>query len=114
MSRTDVHVPLVVKMFDPGWRDYFREAHDHRDGVCDLAEFLAAKQWVPTRCQIELAYADRNLCCGCRICTGHHGRKNGRRQQRTALRAALRDAAKTSPADREDLDIAPLRRILAW
>lgn len=107
MSRTDVHAPPRVKIFDPGWRAYFREHHDHRDGICDLAEFVAAKRWVDTRCQIWLAYADRNIFCGCRICTGHHWRKASHRQQRTALRAALRGVVKTSPADREGIDIPP-------
>ncbi len=33
MSRTDLHMPYQVKMFDPGWGAYFREHHDHRDGI---------------------------------------------------------------------------------
>lgn len=114
MSRTDVHTPYWVKMRDPGWRANFQEHHDHRDGVCDLADFLAAAHWTRTRCRIELALVDGNVHCGCRLCTGQAGRKHGRRQQRTALRAALRAAVKAHADDRDALDIAPPRRIDAW
>jgi hypothetical protein len=115
MSRTDVHAPWWVKERDPLWRDHFVEHHDHSTSVCDLAAYLAAgNTWTSTTCYITWTPRRRNIGCGCRMCTGQHGRKLGRRQQRTAWRAMSRDAVKTSPADRDGLDIAPPGRFTAW
>lgn len=38
MSRTDKHRPVAVQLADPENKGFAEEFHDHRKGVCDLAE----------------------------------------------------------------------------
>lgn len=54
---------------------------------CDLAEFLTANGWVTTHCRLRHV-GHRNIGCGCDLCTGQHGRKLARRQERVQWRAA--------------------------
>lgn len=114
MSRTDVHTPHWVKLLDPGWRRNFTESHDHRTGVCDLAEFLASREWIRTNCSIDLAVIDGNVHCGCRLCTGQTGRKRARRRERAELLAQLRAAAKTTRDDRDTIDIPRPGPVREW
>ena len=90
MSRTDVHAPYRVKMKDPGWRALFVEEHDHSQGECDLAKFLAAKYWIGTQCSMNFLWDGHNIHCGCGMCTNHIGRQLGRRRERHQTRQALR------------------------
>lgn len=89
MSRTDVHMPYLAKAKDPAWRHAFREHHNHRDGICDLAEFIAADSWVQARCFIDFALIGRNIHCGCRECTGRDDRRVERRRDRHSWRRNL-------------------------
>lgn len=85
MSRTDVHRPPWVQARDPYLRHEYRDEHDHSTGVCDLAVFLDAHVWIKTRCYRDYA-GHRNPYCGCRLCTGHTGRKRANRKDRHAWR----------------------------
>ncbi len=101
MSRTYVHAPHWVKVRHPQWRAYFREAHRHDTGPCDLDRFDPRAMWSATSCHIDLAPGGRNICCGCRMCTGQLWRKVCHRRIRTVARSRLREAVKT----RSDVDI---------
>jgi hypothetical protein len=102
MSRTYVHMPYWVKTLSPHWRNYFREAHRHDGGPCDIDRFDPAAPWSATRCHIDLVSAGRNICCGCHMCTGHHGRRAAHRAERVRWRATARRAVKTVPGDDPD------------
>jgi hypothetical protein len=107
MSRTDVHTPLWVKELQPEWRHFFREDHDHRTGRCDLDEYRAAgRTWVRTSCSISLARCDRNICCGCLLCTGRDEQRADRRRSRHEARLVCHDLRRLhsghSPTDEED------------
>ncbi len=113
MSRTDVHTPFRVKVLDPEWRPFFRESHRHETGPCDLHQF-DPMDWPATRCHIDWVASNRNIHCGCRLCTGQAGRRLGRRRDRTRLRAELRDLVKSDRAGRDDADVVTPRRNTAW
>lgn len=100
MSRTDVHTPHWVKARQPEWRRYFREQHDHSRGVCDLAEHLAAKEWTRTSCTVGLAWSDRNICCGCAMCTSQVWRRQELRRVRHETQRICRDLQKDSSSER--------------
>jgi hypothetical protein len=70
MSRTDVHRPWPVQVADPHNR-----------------HLLYRYQAWPDRTALT---AFRNLCCGCRLCTGHHERRRERRRQRHQARREIR------------------------
>lgn len=98
MSRTYVHRPIWVMERDPRVRHWFSDFHDHSDGTCDLHVYLAANDWVRTRCYRQPWTQAPNLC-GCRLCTGQGGRKRSRRRQRARAKRALRETAKYNSAD---------------
>lgn len=104
MSRTFVHLPHWVKTRAPEWRRYFTEDHRHGHGPCDLDRFDPRAPWSATRCHLDIALADRNFTCGCRLCTGHHERAAARRAVRAAGRRFARQVVKTPPAGRDVLD----------
>lgn len=125
MSRTDNHAPPWVKDRDPYRRREFRPEHDHwysetyydRDGrrwvatkrltvPCDLDVFMTSKGSVWTRCRMVYA-GSRNIYCGCRMCTGHDGRRLARKQERVAWRRYRANVLAIT--DRSDVDIPPLR-----
>lgn len=95
MSNTHAHVPWWVRLADPSATV---EAHDHRDGVCDLVsaeEFFAdvkagrRAMWEPGRCRLEVVWWKTGPSCGCRMCTDQVGRKLARRSERYATRRLL-------------------------
>ena len=92
MSRTDVHRPWPVLVGDPHERHRFYR--------------FATWPW-----QMDLVPV-KNLC-GCRMCTGHHWRKQANRRNRADGRAALRSARYTPANDRDTIDI-PTPRAAAW
>ncbi len=94
MSRTHVHLPYRVKVRHAAWRGHFTERHDHSTGPCDLGRFDPA-DWQATRCHIDLLYRGRNVCCGCRLCTGHDDRRVERRRDRHGARRQVREALKS-------------------
>lgn len=108
MSRTDVHRPIHVQQLDPTLRRWFADFHDHSTGPCDLDEFLAATGWTRTRCYRQPWAQSPNLC-GCPMCTGQHGRKTARRQERTRWRAARQRALAEHRGGHHDIHIAPIR-----
>lgn len=69
MSRTDVHRPYRVQVADPYARKHFYlfQSWPHRHELWPL----------------------RNTC-GCRLCTGHHGRRAERRRERHQGKAEIR------------------------
>lgn len=91
VSRTDVHRPGWVKEQDPTLRHLFAEDHNHTNGGCDLAARQAEPllPWGATSCHMRYV-GWRNIYCGCRLCTGHHWRK----QQHSRERAASRQDAR--------------------
>lgn len=113
MSRTFVHLPYWVKTRAPEWRRHFTEDHRHETGPCDIDRFDPRAPWSSTRCHIDLALSDRNIHCGCPMCTGRHGRRTARRAQRAQWRAFARDAVKTPPAGRDELD-PPTNTRISW
>lgn len=94
MSRTDVHAPDWVKQRDPGWRAHYRAGHDHSHGPCDLHFYDGRALWAATNCHLYLVSSDRNIHCGCRLCTGHDDRRADRRHDRHEARRRLREARK--------------------
>ena len=97
MARTDAHRPLYVLEVDEPQR--FKEHHDHRDGVCDLAP----GNWGPGHCY--LIYRARRNLCGCSMCTGRDDRRRERRWERHTFKQLLSDALKLD--NWEDLDVWP-------
>lgn len=90
MSRTDVHRPWTIQINDP----------TNRHLVYEYAMYPGQP--------VEMGRTSfRNLGCGCRLCTDHHGRRLKRRQERVAWRR-LRAVLLATP-DREDVDVPPLR-----
>ena len=91
MSRTFVHAPAWVKERDPRWRNHFQTVHDHDDGICDLAAYLAHDGYrVRGRmCHVALCWRGRQIHCGCAMCTGAWTRRWGRRRSRQQARLAL-------------------------
>jgi len=88
MAHTDVHRPWPVQVADPTNRHLIRRYGTWRG---------------------EPQYTShRNLSCGCRLCTGHYGRRQARRQERVQWRT-VRQAIL---ADHE-LDVPQIRR-KAW
>lgn len=70
MSRTDVHRPWRVQVADP---------HNRHLLYCH-----PAWPWL-------VAYTSfRNLCCGCRLCTGYYWRKQQHGRERAAWRQDAR------------------------
>ncbi len=94
MSRTHVHVPHRVKQFHDVWRDHFTERHDHSTGPCDLDRYDPQAPWSTTSCHIDLVFRGRNICCGCRECTGHLPRRVERRRDRHEANRQAREAMK--------------------
>jgi len=48
MSHTDKTRPEWVQFRDPLNRQFMKEVHDHRDGACDLDDWLQSRcEWVP-------------------------------------------------------------------
>ena len=94
MSRTDKHRPMWVQERDPLLRHEFREDHDHRAGVCDMAYRLAHPhaRWADTSCHLN--FCGSRQVCGCRACTAHSGRKRERRRARAVRRGLCRELAK--------------------
>ncbi len=98
-------------------RAHFREFHDHRDGVCDLQEFLAAWLaggfWRRTRCSVQWWGRDQRICA-CEMCSMRSARKRARRQDRHTTRRELHQAAAQYAADDLDEDLPTARRADAW
>lgn len=99
MARTDKTAPTWVKAhYDPR---FLEEAHDHRNGVCDLpprpsAPDEAAIRWRgPGSCRwtLSLAYWHSPVArCGCDMCDGTNSEGSRRRRDRRAARRYTRDA----------------------
>lgn len=87
MSRTDVHRPLHLQLSDP---------HNRH-----LVYRYPAWPW-----QTALA-SFRNLCCGCKRCTGQAGRKQERRRDRTWWRKHRQQILSTTAGDRDIIDLSP-------
>ncbi|WP_454296557.1 hypothetical protein [Salana multivorans] len=91
MSRTDAHVPFFVRVSRGDVS--FIEAHDHRDGVCDLPAPLSSDAWIYGSgcCHWEWHY-DGHGICPCWMC--HCGAENRteRRRDRQRARRELRVA----------------------
>ncbi len=117
MSHTDIHRPLHVLYQDPSMRAHFRESHDHRDGSCDLPEFLDA--WLPagfwrrTRCSVRWWGQDQRICA-CRRCSQYDAHRRMRRQDRYYIRRDLRTAVAQAAAGELDEDLPLARRPNAW
>lgn len=117
MSHTDIHRPAHVLYQDPSMRAHFRERHDHRDGVCDLQQFLDT--WLPggyaarTRCSVQWWGRDQRICA-CAMCSMRAARKRARRQERADARRQLRQAAVQYAAEDLDEDLPAPRRTEAW
>lgn len=95
MSRTDVHRPWRVQVSDPHNR-----------------HLLYRYQAWPWQTDVT---SWRNIGCGCAMCTGRHGRRLARRQERTAWRATARSLTAAARAgERDDLDVPPPGRGGAW
>lgn len=110
MSRTDIHRPYWVQMNDPTVRHWFRDWHDHINGICDLEEFLAPRgslgPYPKHYCYRQQGWSPR--MCGCHLCTWASGRKLQRRQERVLWRTIRQDLLKAAPEDFEDIDVPPL------
>jgi hypothetical protein len=64
MSHTDKTRPAWVQVRDPRNRWAMQEEHDHRDGVCDFAEWLKAKDHPWTHrfnCYLDYSYYGINV-----------------------------------------------------
>jgi hypothetical protein len=104
MSRTDVHAPAWVKDRDPAWRREYREEHDHDNGVCNLAAWVADRN-TPYAGTCHLTYVGgRNIYCGCSMCTGQIGRKFSRRRERARWLIVRQRLLAAAPGDRGDVD----------
>lgn len=88
MSRTDVHRPWLIQLADPYNRHLV-----YRYAMWPVGEMALTSY--------------RNLGCGCRMCTGHHGRKLARSQERVAWRSIR--AQLLAAVDRADADVPPLK-----
>lgn len=102
-----------MKERDPLWRTHYAEDHNHawhsvghekaytEDGHtiwktiwkkvehCDLDQYLAARGWIRTACQIRLVRNGRNIDCGCQLCTGQAWRRLGNRIERHRTKQLL-------------------------
>lgn len=102
MSKTRKTAPFFVLERAPGWRHDFTEIHDHTDGICDLAAYLAGEApGGPEHCY-RTPNGIRHLC-GCEGCTGRYWRRYRHRRARTGWRAELVRARQI--VDRGDLDV---------
>lgn len=117
MSRTDMHRPALVKEHDPCLRRYIRVHHDHWDEQrhpCEHVPACVPGKWEqhPTHTvrRTVACTADQqggqchrwiinggNPYCGCRMCTGHWGRRltrrRGRHDEQRLCRALAKDRA---------------------
>ncbi len=82
MSRTNKTDPFWVKS-----NRYGRERHEHRDGVCDIAE--GNQHW--DSCNKEIPWGHPMGICGCSVCGAKEWRKIESRKVRHAGKRAARD-----------------------
>ena len=89
MSRTDVHRPWSVQVQDPYNRHRLRRWHS----------------WATDP---EVSYLPLYGACGCNMCTGRLWHRQSQRQVRVLWRNTRQELLKTTPEDREDMDVPPL------
>lgn len=96
---------------DPTVRHWFKDEHNHEDGICDLEEWLSAPVVYSPKvhCYRNISRTSPNLC-GCKMCTGQLGRKWSRRMERAAWRSIKQDLLKTLSEDLEDIDVPPIHK----
>jgi hypothetical protein len=97
MSRTDKTKPFWVKLAHGDLQVI--QAHDHRDGRCDLPADVDAHWWARGRvCNYEFHFTGTMTCC-CPMChareypdrTERQRRRRERRRDRSRLRRESRD-----------------------
>jgi len=92
MSRTDAHVPLLIRIRRGDIRH--EAVHDHADGLCDL---VPRSEAVPyhrgARCYWTWCFDGRHFC-PCEMCHGGEGKRRERRAARQRARCELREATR--------------------
>lgn len=110
MSRTDKTQPFRVRLWDGTLRRI--AVHDHRNGICDLPDDLAADikqiegasgRFPADSCRWEFAWTGTSPCC-CWLCHDSTGHRAERRADRHATKRELRNALKAARADWSDLN----------
>ena len=90
-------------MKDPTIRHWFKEFHDHRNGICDL-EADPEADFCQSCCYRTIWSAAPNLC-SCNLCSGRIGRRYGYRQTRAQWRGIRQKLLKTAPEDLDDVHV---------
>jgi hypothetical protein len=113
MSRTDKTRPVWVQFRDPENRRFMREDHDHRNGVCNFAEWMDGRQvyglWrMEDCCLYESYYGSRILkawprqpCRGARYNRHRMIRTRWVRARQAILAGADPDSMELIPTSRE-------------
>jgi hypothetical protein len=99
VSRTDIHRPINVQMQDPTIRHWWKDFHDHTDGVCDLEDYLR-RGWTGPGPHCTREPWCPPCLCGCNGCTGRLYVRARRRKERREWRKDQRRLITTK--DRED------------
>jgi hypothetical protein len=110
MSRTDVHRPAWVQLRDPTIRHWFKDVHNHEQGICDLQHWLDTTTggwWYHKHfyCYRQ-PWMQAPRLCGCEMCAGQRWRRLQRKQERVAWRRVRQQLVKLK--DWEDVDVPPL------